>query len=71
METSRKIGTIKVYPVVYEKDTNGDYVLDTNGDKIVEKSWQKVSYLDDYEYKVEKTQFSTQTGSISKHRYIV
>lgn len=39
---------IIVYPVVYEKDSNGDYVLDTNGNKIIIKNYLDVNPSDDY-----------------------
>lgn len=42
------LSKIVIYPVVYEKDTNGNFVLDTNGNKIIEKTYQEISIEDDY-----------------------
>jgi uncharacterized protein YqkB len=42
------LSKIVIYPVVYKKDTNGDFILDTNGNKIIEKTYQEISIEDDY-----------------------
>ena len=41
---------INIKPVIYIKDTNGNYELDTNGKKIIDKIGNEVSPYDDYEY---------------------
>jgi len=39
---------IKVYAALFEKDTNGDFILDQNGNKIVIKNYTTVRSKDDY-----------------------
>lgn len=47
---ARKYVTITVRPIIYEKDTNGEYVLDTNDNKIVvEDDYTKITSTDDYD----------------------
>lgn len=46
---SKKIQNIHIEPVVYLKNTNGDYVLDTDGEKIIVKQGVAVVPSDDYE----------------------
>lgn len=41
---------INIKPVIYTKDTNGDYLLDSNNDKIIEKIGNEVSPYDKYDY---------------------
>lgn len=41
---------INIKPVVYEKNTDGSYILDTENKKIIEKIGNQVSPYDDYEY---------------------
>ena len=36
---SKKIVNINIKPIIYEKDTNSDYVIDTDG-KVVEKTYE-------------------------------
>jgi|LauGreDrversion4_2_1035121.scaffolds.fasta_scaffold466853_3 hypothetical protein len=54
---NRKYAKIEIYPVIYEKNTNDEYVLDTNGDKIILKNWPEVSATDDYEVKTVITEY--------------
>jgi hypothetical protein len=54
---SKKLVNINIKPIVYEKNSNGDYVIDTNGDKIVEIAYPNVKSTDDYDYKIEITEF--------------
>jgi hypothetical protein len=49
----KRYSKIIAYLVLYEKDTNGDYVLNTNNEKIVIKNYQTVSPNDDYDIKIE------------------
>lgn len=47
---AKKWVQIDQYPIIYEKDTNGDYVKDTNGDRIIVNDvWQEISPNDDYD----------------------
>jgi hypothetical protein len=43
-----KYSKIKVYAVLYEKDTNGKFVLDSNGEKIIIKSYDEINSSDNY-----------------------
>ena len=54
---SKKLVNINIKPIVYEKDSNGDFVIDTNGNKTVEKTYPNVKSTDDYDYKIEITEF--------------
>lgn len=45
----KRYAKIRVRPIVYETDTNGDYVLDTNGDKIVLVQPNKVNPAQPYD----------------------
>lgn len=49
----RKYAKIRVRPIVYETDTNGDYVLDENGDKIIFTQPENVNPEDPYDILVE------------------
>lgn len=51
------IEKINIKPVVYLKDTNGDYVLDTSDNKIIDKIGTEVSPYDDYEILTTITEF--------------
>ncbi len=53
---SKKIVNINIKPIIYEKDTNSDYVIDTDG-KVVEKTYTTILPTDDYEYKIITTEF--------------
>lgn len=61
---SIKRANIHVEPIVYLKDTNGDYVLDTDGNKIIVKSGTEVSANDDYETKTVITEYYTWTDKL-------
>lgn len=55
---AKKWVQINATAIIYEKDTNGDYVLDTNGDKIVVNSvWQEISSTADYDINVQIQEF--------------
>lgn len=54
---SKKLVNINIKPIVYEKDSNGDYVIDTNDNKVVEKAYPNVKSTDNYDYKIEITEF--------------
>lgn len=54
---SKKVANINIKPIVYEKDSNGDFVIDTNGNKVVEKTYPNVKSTDNYDYKIEITEF--------------
>jgi hypothetical protein len=49
----KQYSKIIAYPVLYEKDTNGDYVLDTNNEKIVLQDFNTVSPISDYDVIIE------------------
>jgi hypothetical protein len=54
-----KYSQINISPILYEKDTNNDYVRDTNNDRIVQNSNSlEISSLDDYEIAVTIQEFS-------------
>lgn len=53
----KKYATIRVRPVVYEKDTNGDFVLDTNNDKIILVQPNNVNSTLPFDYLVEIEEF--------------
>lgn len=52
-----KIVNINIKPIVYEKDTDGEYVIDINGDKQVLIAYPNVKLNDSYEYKIVITEF--------------
>lgn len=54
---TKKIININIKPIVYKKDSNGDYVIDTDGNKIVETAYPNVKCTDNYDNKVEITEF--------------
>lgn len=39
---------VKVYVAVFERDSDGEYVLDTNGDRIMIKNYTTTKSDDDY-----------------------
>lgn len=39
---------VKVYAAVFEKDSDGNYILDTNGDRILIKNYTTTKSNDDY-----------------------
>ena len=39
---------VKVYAAVFEKDSDGNYILDTNGDRIMIKNYPTTKSDDDY-----------------------
>lgn len=43
---------INIKPVIYLKNTDGEYEKDSNGDKIIHKIRNEVSPYDKYEYKI-------------------
>jgi hypothetical protein len=49
----KRYAKIRVRPIVYETDTNGDYELDTNGDKIISVQPNKVNPENPYDVLVE------------------
>jgi hypothetical protein len=53
----KKYATIRVRPVIFEKDTNGDFVLDTNNDKIILVQPNHVNSTEPYDYLVEIEEF--------------
>jgi hypothetical protein len=53
----KKYATIRVRPVIFEKDTNGDFVLDTNNDKIILVQPNNVNSTEPYDYLVEIEEF--------------
>ena len=49
----KKYAKIRIRPIVYETNTNGEYELDTNGDKIVLISPEDVTASDEYDTLIE------------------
>ena len=49
----KQYSLIRVRPIVYDRDTNGDFVLNTNEDKIVLVQPEKVNPAELYDYLVE------------------
>ena len=60
-----KIVNINIKPIVYEKDTDGEYVIDTEGNRTVieqcetinGKKCDNILPTEDYDYKVTITEF--------------
>lgn len=51
---AHKWAKINVSGIVYQKDTNNDYVKDTNDDRVVlEDNYLKIASTDDYEANVD------------------
>jgi len=53
----KKYATIRVRPVIFERDTNGDFVLDTNNDKIILVQPNNVNSTLPFDYLVEIEEF--------------
>jgi|688.fasta_scaffold00093_88 hypothetical protein len=53
----KKYASIRVRPVIFEKDTNGDFILDTNNDKIILVQPNNVNSTEPYDYLVEIEEF--------------
>ena len=51
--TYKQYSLIRVRPIVYDRDTNGDFVLNTNEDKIVLVQPENVNPAESYDYLVE------------------
>jgi hypothetical protein len=49
----KQYSLIRVRPIVYDRDTNGDFVLNTNEDKIVLVQPENVNPAESYDYLVE------------------
>ena len=49
----KQYSLIRVRPIVYDRDTNGDFVLNTNEDKIVLVQPENVNPAELYDYLVE------------------
>ena len=49
----KKYAKIRIRPIVYETNTNGEYELDTNGDKIVLIPPENVTASDEYDTLIE------------------
>lgn len=54
----KKYATIRVRPVIFEKDTNGDFVLDTNNDKIILVQPNDVNSTLPFDYLVEIEEYN-------------
>ena len=53
----KKYAKIRIRPIVYETNTNGDYELDTNGDKIILVPPEQVNPEDPYDFLIEITEY--------------
>jgi hypothetical protein len=49
----KKYATVRVRPVIIERDTNGDFVLDTNNDKVILKTSNEINPQEPYDYLIE------------------
>lgn len=49
----KKYAHIRVRPVIFDTDTNGDYVLDANGKKIVIVQTENINPSNPYDFLVE------------------
>lgn len=54
----KKYATIRVRPVIFERDTNGDFVLDTNNDKIISVQPNNVNSTLPFDYLVEIEEYN-------------
>ena len=45
----KKYSSIRVRPVIFARDTNGDYILDENGKKIVEIESSQINPSNSYD----------------------
>ena len=52
----KKYANIRIRPIVYEKNRNGEYELDTNGDKIVLVEPGNVKSTMDYDFLIQITE---------------
>jgi len=50
---NKKYAHIRIRPIVYEKNTDGEYELDTNGEKIVLVYPEYVDPTEPYEFLIE------------------
>lgn len=48
---------INIKPVIYLKNTNGEYEKDSDDNKIIDKIGQEVSPYEEYEYKITITEY--------------
>lgn len=55
------------YPVVFEINSNMEYVLNTDGEKVVEKDKDQVSWQDDYYFVTEKDLLNIGTSRIERY----
>lgn len=54
----KKVLNINLKPIIYEKDTNGDYVINSSGETSVQQSdITKISVEDDWSIKVVITDY--------------
>jgi hypothetical protein len=53
----KKYAKIRIRPIVYETNTNGEYELDTNGDKIVLILPENVTASDEYDTLIEVEEY--------------
>lgn len=54
----KKVLNVNVKPIIYEKDTNGDYVINTNGETSIQQSdITQISIQDDWSIKVVITEY--------------
>lgn len=49
----KKYSKIRVRPIVYEKDTNGDYILNTNNERVVLVQPNNVNPNNNYDFLIE------------------
>ena len=54
----KKVLNVNLKPIIYEKDTNGDYVINTSGETSVQQSdITQISVQDDWSIKVVITEY--------------
>jgi hypothetical protein len=54
---SQPVANINIKPVVYQKDTEGNYIFDTNEQKSILKIGNEVSAFDEYEFLITITEY--------------
>lgn len=54
---AKQYAKIEIFPVIYEKNSDDEYVLDSNNDKIVLVNWPNINEFDDYEIKTVITEY--------------
>jgi hypothetical protein len=54
----KKYAKIRVRPVIFERDTNGDLVLDQNYKKVIKTATEEINPSTPYDYLIEIEEFN-------------